>query len=64
MDYPKPIMKKTELVKMGFAAGYLMRIYREVGAPVAWKMNPGSKHGNSPILFNTQELEKVIARGI
>lgn len=63
-QYPRIIMRKTELEKMGFAKEYLERIHREIGAPVAWKINPGSKRGNSPILFNTQELEKVIARGI
>lgn len=62
MEYPKPVMRKNELLKMGHAEAQLMRIYREKGSPVAWKLNPGTKNGNSPIVFNTEELEKVIAR--
>lgn len=64
MKYPRKIMRRTELEKMGFGKEYLMRIFREYGAPVAWKMNPHSKRKNSPIVFDTEELARVQARGI
>ncbi len=62
MEYPEKIMRKTALRKMGFGEAYLMRIFNTVGAPVAWKMDPKSK--NSPIVFDTEEFEKLRARGI
>ncbi len=62
MKYPKSVMRKNELVKMGHSEAQLMRIYREKGLPVAWKLNPGTKNRNSPIVFNVEELEKAIAR--
>lgn len=64
MEYPRKVMRKKELRGMGFSEAYLMRIFRTVGTPVAWKMNPGARQKNSPILFDTEELEKVRARGI
>lgn len=63
MVYPKKVMKKAELEEMGLGESYLMRIFREYGAPVAYKMNPHSKRGNSPIVFDTEELAKIQARG-
>lgn len=64
MEYPKKIMRRRELEEMGFGKEYLMRIFREYGSPVAWKMNPHSKRRNSPIMFNTEELAKLQKRGI
>lgn len=55
MIYPKPIMRLSSLVELGFPREYLMDIYRNRYQTVAWKMN-GKK--NSPILFDTMELEK------
>lgn len=64
MEYPKKVMRKTELEEMGIAKAYLMRIYLEYGAPVAYKLNPHSKRKNSPIVFDTEELAKIQARGM
>ena len=54
--YPKPIMKKSELVAMGFPDEYLMYIYWMPGQKVAHKLNPTKK--NSPLLFDTEALEQ------
>ncbi len=63
MEYPKKVMRRAELEEMGIAKAYLMRIYREYGSPVAYKLNPHSKRKNSPIVFDTEELTKIQARG-
>lgn len=63
MKYPKKVMRKTELEGMGISKAYLMRIYREYGSPVAYKLNPHSKRENSPIVFDTEELAKIQIRG-
>lgn len=57
MRYPKPVMRKSELMKMGFTEEWLMYIFRmRSDKKIAWKagMKP-----NSPILFDTEELEKI-----
>ena len=57
MQYPKKVMKLTELVKeMGFPEEYLQRAYRLPTQRFAGKMNPMKK--NSPIIFDTEEFEK------
>ncbi len=60
MKYPKQVMKKSELVAMGFTDEYLMYVYRNNRNAIAWKMNPTKV--NSPILFDTEELEKFRQR--
>ena len=60
MKYPKPVMKKSELVAMGFADEYLMYVYRNNRNAIAWKMNPTKI--NSVILFDTEEFEKFRQR--
>ncbi len=55
MDYPKPVMRATELEKMGFPRDYLLYAYRRRGQNYAWKATPAS---NSPILFDTEAFEK------
>lgn len=55
MVYEKPIMRLSELVKMGFPEEYLMRIYRMKGQVIARKSNPLMR--NSPIIFDTQALD-------
>lgn len=57
MEYPKPVMKKTELEAMGFPEEYLLRIFHSKGQTVAWKKSPSKS--NSTILFDTQGLEKL-----
>lgn len=54
MDYKKPVMRLTELEKMGFARSFLLSAYRRKGQAFAWKMSPAS---NSPILFDTEKFE-------
>lgn len=54
--YPKPIMKMSELKIMGFSEEYLLRVFRSRNQKVAWK---GSTKTNSPIFFDTEELEKL-----
>jgi hypothetical protein len=54
MEYPKPVMKMGELVKMGFPRSFLDEAYRERGQDFAQK---GAKK-NSPIFFDTERFEK------
>lgn len=58
MEYPKPVMKMGELVKMGFPRSFLDEAYREKGQTFAQK---GAKK-NSPIFFDTELFEKWRAR--
>lgn len=56
MNYPKPVMRLSELKKMGFPDEWLRYVYRMQGTrKIAWKMGMGE---NSPILFDTEALEK------
>lgn len=54
MEYPKPVMKMGELVKMGFPRSFLDEAYREKGQTFAQK---GAKK-NSPIFFEVEKFEK------
>lgn len=56
MNYPKPVMKATELEKMGFPREFLLYAFRRRGQTYAWKMNPTKI--NSPIVFDTGAFEK------
>lgn len=56
MEYPKPIMTKRELMELGYKEEWLMEIYRSRRQDIAWKIHPNKR--NSPILFDTSELEK------
>ena len=49
-------MKLSELSKMGFSEKFLREIYRRNNQKIAWKNSTGK---NSPIYFDTEELEKV-----
>lgn len=55
MEYPKPVMRLSELKKMGFPEQWLMMAYRRRNQTFAWKM---SAKENSPIVFDTEGLEK------
>jgi len=55
MQYPKPVMRMSELKKMGFPEKWLLMAYRRHGKTIAWKMNASN---NSPLLFDTDELER------
>ena len=54
MEYDKPIMRMSELVKIGFPRSFLEEAYREKGQTFAQK---GAKK-NSPIFFDTAMFEK------
>ncbi len=56
MKYPKPIMRKSELMKMGFPEECLMTAYRSPGQDFAHKINPA--RSNSAIIFETEGFEK------
>lgn len=56
MEYPKPLMKKSELMKMGFSKRFLNVAYLSKGQKFAQKMNPLKE--NSAIIFDTAEFEK------
>lgn len=56
MQYPKPVMKSTELEEMGFPREFLLYAFRRKGQTFAWKMNPTKS--NSTIVFDTEEFEK------
>lgn len=55
LKYPKPVMRMTELVKLGFPEDYLMRIFRTKGQTIARKINPEKR--NSVIIFDTEGLD-------
>ena len=55
MQYPKKVMRVRQLVAMGYPKEGLMEIYRLGIKKIAWKNGSGK---NSPILFDTDELEK------
>lgn len=55
MEYPAKVMKIKELKEIGWPEKYLQQIYNTPGQKCAWKMNNAV---NSPILFDTDELEK------
>jgi hypothetical protein len=61
MNYPKEVMTIKELTKMGYPEEWLRTIYRSRAInrdhSIAWKMG-GEDKRNSPILFDTEALEK------
>lgn len=56
MTYPKPVMRISELIYMGFSYQYLRRAYGTPGQTFATKVSP--LKSNSVILFDTEEFEK------
>lgn len=56
MEYPKPIMKMSELVKMGFPEKFLQLAYLTKGQTFAQKIDPTCR--NSPIIFETAGFEQ------
>ena len=56
MTYPKPVMRLSELKRMGFPEEWLLFIYRmRPDLKIAWKIGTSI---NSPICFDTEALEK------
>ena len=62
MEFPKPIMRMSELMEMGFPEECLLRAYRDKNQTFASKINPAKS--NSPIIFDTAGLEKWWSRQI
>ena len=62
MEFPKPIMRMSELMEMGFPEECLLRAYRDKNQTFASKINPAKS--NSPIIFVTAGLEKWWSRQI
>ena len=56
MEYPKKVMRRTELLEMGFPEELLDRAYREKGQTFAQKINPTKR--NSAIVFDTAGFER------
>lgn len=56
MKYPKKIMRKSELIKLGFPEALLDRAYRHRGQTFAMKLNPLKT--NSVIVFDTEGFEE------
>ncbi|MBS5632053.1 MAG: hypothetical protein KHX45_24775 [Clostridiales bacterium] len=56
MDYPKEIMRLSELQEIGFPKQYLLNAYRYPGQKFATKMD--ANKGNSPIIFDIKGFEK------
>lgn len=56
MEYAKPVMRISELKKMGFSESFLMYVFRSNNKHVAWRSGTAR---NSPILFDTLEFEKI-----
>ena len=62
MEYPKQIMKITELKAMGFPIPLLMEAYRDPKQNFATKVDPSKS--NSTIIFDTVGFDKWIAKRI
>lgn len=56
MEYPNKMMRKKELLEMGFPEELLDRAYREKGQTFAQKINPTKR--NSAIVFDTAGFER------
>lgn len=62
MEYPKKVMKISELEKMGFPREFLEKAYRSKGQTFANKMDPTKP--NSAIIFCMDGFEKWRLRQI
>lgn len=58
IEYPRPVMRKTELQKMGFDENWLLMVYNTTKG-IAWKTGTAP---NCPILFDVNALEKYRLR--
>lgn len=56
MKYPKPFMKKEELMEMGLTRRYLDRAIAVPGQTFAFKVRPEGK--TSPYIFDTVQFEE------
>lgn len=58
MKFPKALMRKGELIKLGFSEYQLDTAYRSRGQRFAHKLNPSKK--NSPIVFDTEKFGEYL----
>lgn len=56
MEYPKEVMKLTDLKRLGFPRKMLEDAFNTPGQTFAWRSNPASK--SSCIYFSTKGFEK------
>ena len=58
MRYPKPVMNKSELMRMGFDEAWLDYVFKmRTDRKIAWRGGNGTER--SPIQYSTEELEKL-----
>lgn len=62
MEYPKQIMKMSELKELGFPEVFLLEAYRDPKQTFATKIDPLKP--NSKIIFDTAGFDKWIAKRI
>ena len=62
MEFPKQIMKMSELKELGFPIPLLMEAYRDPKQNFATKIDPSKP--NSKIIFDTVGFDKWIAKSI
>ena len=62
MEYPKPVMRMSELKKMGFPEEYLLRAYRTRGQAFAFKVHPENPTALScsTLLDSTSGTSKIL----
>jgi hypothetical protein len=58
MQYPKPVMRISDLKKMGFTEQWLLMVYNTTKG-IAWKTGTAP---NCPILFDVEALERYRVR--
>lgn len=57
MKYKKPVMNKSELLRMGFDEAWLDYVFHvRHDRKIAWRGGNGTER--SPIQYDTEELEK------
>lgn len=56
LEYKKPVMKMSELKKMGFTESFLLYVRNNNNDSVSWR---SGEHPNSSILFDTAAFEKI-----
>lgn len=61
MEYPKPIMRLSELIKLGHSKEVLLQVAHMTGSP-AYKRKTNGKSKNSPWYFYTNKLDEAIKK--
>ncbi len=62
MEFPRAVMRLSELKEMGYPEALLLEAWREKGQDFALKQNPLKK--NSPIIYHTEGLKKWLRQRI